>query len=106
MLKAEIGKRIKNIRESMNMSKEEFAKLLGISGQYLGVVERGKSYLSIEKLEKLCNLTNLSSDFILFGKNYNIPKETSKLLSEYTDEQIKSGCAALEQFAIFIKQIG
>ena len=44
-MKEEIGLRIKNIRESMNMSKEEFSKLLGISGQYLGIVERGGSYL-------------------------------------------------------------
>lgn len=105
MLREEIGIRIKHIRESMNMSKEELAKLLGISGQYLGIIERGKSYLSVEKLEKLCNLTHLSADFILFGKDYNIPETTSKLLSEYTDDQIKSGCSALEQLAIFIKHI-
>lgn len=41
-MKKQIGLRIKNIRENMNMSKEEFSKLLGISGQYLGIVERGK----------------------------------------------------------------
>lgn len=105
MLREEIGIRIKHIREGMNMSKEELAKLLGISGQYLGIIERGKSYLSVEKLEKLCNLTHLSADFILFGKDYNIPETTSKLLSEYTDDQIKSGCSALEQLAIFIKHI-
>ena len=50
-MKKQIGLRIKNIRENMNMSKEEFSKLLGISGQYLGIVERGKSCLSIEKLK-------------------------------------------------------
>ena len=32
-MKEEIGLRIKNIRERKNMSKEEFSKLLGISGQ-------------------------------------------------------------------------
>lgn len=105
MLKEEIGIRIKHIREDMNMSKEDFAKLLGISGQYLGKVERGKSLLSVEKLEKLCNLTHLSSDFILFGKDYSIPEKTSKLLSKYTIEQIDAGCNTLEQFAIFLKTI-
>ena len=59
-MKKQIGLRIKNIRENMNMSKEEFSKLLGISGQYLGIVERGKSCLSIEKLKRLCDLTNTS----------------------------------------------
>ena len=32
-MKKEIGKRIKNIRENMGLTKEAFAKLLGISGQ-------------------------------------------------------------------------
>lgn len=103
MLKEEIGNRIKSIREGMNMSKEEFARLLGVSGQYLGVVERGKSCLSIEKLEKLCNISHLSADFILFGKDYNVPESTSKLLSKYSDKQIEIGCEALEQLALFIK---
>ncbi|MGN1328005.1 MAG: helix-turn-helix domain-containing protein [Clostridia bacterium] len=105
MSKKEIGIRIKHIRENMNMSKEELAKLLGISGQYLGTIERGKSCLSIDKLEKLCNLTHLSADFILFGKDYNIPETTRKLLSKYTDDQIITGCLTLEQLALFIKHI-
>lgn len=50
MLKEEIGKRIKNIRLDMNLSKQDFAKLLGISGQYLGMVERGNGSLSFDKL--------------------------------------------------------
>lgn len=102
-MKAEIGKRIQNIRENMNMSKESFAKLLGISGQYLGIVERGKSYLSIEKLKILCDITNLSADYILFGKDSNIINDTKQILSEFSDEQIKIGCDTLNKLALFIK---
>lgn len=105
MDKKEIGLRVKRIRESMHLSKEEFAKLLGISGQYLGIVERGESCFSIEKLEKLCKLTHLSADYILFGKDYKLPNKTNKLLSKYSEDQIKSGCAVLEQFALFLKEI-
>lgn len=105
MLKEEIGARIKRIREDMNMSKEKLARELGISGQYLGAVERGKSLLSVEKLKKLCDLTHLSADFILFGKDYRIPESTRKLLSKYTDDQIKSGCSAVRQFALFVKHL-
>lgn len=104
-MKEEIGLRIKSIRESMHMSKEEFAKLLGISGQYLGIVERGKSCLSIEKLKKLCDLTNLSADYILFGKNTDLEYSTNKLLSDFTNEQIESGCDTLKKLAIFLKSM-
>lgn len=105
MLKKEIGLRIKNIRLNMNLSKQKLASILGISGQYLGMIERGEGSLSVEKLQILCNLTNLSADYILFGKDLTIPLEISKALSQYSDTQINSGLATLEKFAIFLKHI-
>lgn len=105
MLKTEIGLRIKNIRESMGLSKEKLSKQLGVSGQYLGMVEHGKGCLSIEKIEKLCEMTNLSADYILFGKDYSIPASAQKALNEYSEEQIKSGCELLEKFAMFMKSL-
>ncbi len=104
-MKKEIGARIKSIRENMHLSKNKFAKLLGISGQYLGVIESGKSCLSIEKIKILCDLTNLSADYILFGKNITIKQETSKMLSKFTDDQIEKGCDTLKKLAYFIKSI-
>ena len=102
-MKDEVGKRIRQIREDMGMTKEKFAKLLGISGQYLGVVEHGKSYLSIEKLKILCELTNLSADYILFGKDHNVISNTQKALSELSENQIAAGCEALQKLALLIK---
>lgn len=103
-MKEEIGKRIRKIREDMGMTKEKFAKLLEISGQYLGVVEHGKSYLSIEKLKTLCDLTNLSADYILFGKDDNIVNSTQKLLSEFSNKQIEIGCETLQKLALLMKE--
>jgi len=102
-MKEDVGKRIKEIRENMGLTKEKFAKLLGISGQYLGVVEHGKSYLSIDKLKILCDLTNLSADYILFGKDNALINNTQKALSEFSTEQIKIGCEALQKLATLLK---
>lgn len=102
-MKEEIGKRIREIRENMNLTKEDLAKELGMSGQYLGMIEHGKSYLSIEKLKILCELTNLSSDYILFGKDPKITDSTKELLCDFTVEQLQSGCETLKSLAIFIK---
>ena len=41
-LRIEIGKRVTEIRTKMQMSKNEFARLIGMKNQYLGDVERGK----------------------------------------------------------------
>ncbi len=103
-MKEEIGKRIKQIREDMGMTKEKFANLIGISGQYLGVVEHGKSYLSIEKLKNLCDITNLSADYILFGKDNNVVDNTKQILSEFSDKQIELGCETLQKLALLIKE--
>lgn len=102
-MKEEIGERIKNIRESMNMTKENFAKKIGISGQYLGLIEHGKNYLSIEKLKVLCDFTNLSADYILFGKDQNVIDNTKNILSEFSEKQIEVGCDMLKKLALFIK---
>ena len=104
-MKEEFGLRIKNIRENMKMTKEEFAKLIGISGQYLGLVEHGKNYLSIEKLKVLCDLTNLSADYILFGKDTNLIDNTSILLSEFSQKEIENGCETLKKLALMLKNI-
>ena len=100
-MKEEIGLRIKEIRESMNLTKEKLAKELGISGQYLGMIEKGKNYISIEQLKTLCELSNHSSDYILFG----IPEknETQLLLKNFSAKQIEDGCKLLKELAIFIK---
>lgn len=102
-MKKEFGLRVKEIREGMNLTKEEFAKLLGISGQYLGLIEHGKNYLSIDKLKKLCDLSNLSADYILFGKDNNLVDNTKNLLSEFSQEQIEMGCETLKKLCYLIK---
>ena len=100
----EIGLRIKHIRESMNMSKEKFAKQLGISGQYLGIVEKGNSCLAVDKLQKLCEFTNYSADYILFGQESRITSTTKEALQGLSEEQIRYACNALSDIAMFIKK--
>lgn len=102
-MKKEIGLRIRAIREKMNLTKEEFSKKIGISSQYLGMIEKGKNNISIETLKLLCDFTNLSADYILFGKEENLTNETKELLKKFTNEQIENGCKMLRNLAIFIK---
>lgn len=102
-MKKQIGKRIEKLREDMNFTKEAFAKEIGISGQYLGLIEHGKNYPSIEKLKLICDFTNTTADYILFGKDENIVSNTQNVLSEFTHEQLTSACDAIKNIAIFIK---
>lgn len=66
-IKIDIGKRIEFIRNEKNMTKEDFAKLINISGQHLGKTIVGKKGMSIEKIIEISNKTGYSTDFILKG---------------------------------------
>lgn len=102
-MKKEICERIINIRRNMNMSKEQFGRLIGISGQYLGTVEAGVHGLSMETFISLCEKTNTSADYILFGKENisdNILRHTFDGISI---NQISSAFAAIQNVALFIR---
>ena len=102
-MKEEIGKRVTKIRGGMKMTKEEFAKMLEMSGQHLGAIEKGKNALTCDKLKMLCEKTGVTSDYVLFGKEENIVENTRNTLKNFSDEKIQSACKAIEKIAMFIR---
>lgn len=54
-LKVGLGKRIKKIRESKNFTQEYLAELVGIEQATLSNIERGKSYPSVDTLQKIAD---------------------------------------------------
>lgn len=102
-MKREIGKRISEIRKSMNLNKEQFAKLIGISGQYLGTVENGVNGLSLDKIITLCEKTNTSADYLLFGKKNITDERIKNLFSGIDKDKILHAFQSLEEIALFIK---
>lgn len=104
ILKIEIGKRVKEIREKrMHMSKCEFAKLIGMKNQYLGTVENGQRGLTVEKVIEICNKTGISSDYLLRGIEYSIEEKTKKILTKYSNEDIYNAFEILKDLAISLK---
>ena len=83
-IKKEIGERIEFIRNNKNMTKEEFAELINITGQHLGKVIIGEKGLSIEKIIEISEKTGYSTDYILKGKI-----SESEIINEKVDK-IKS----------------
>lgn len=100
----ERGKRIKNIRENeLHMNKTQLAKEIGVSSQFLGLVENGKGNLVYKSLKRLRNLSGHSSDYILFGIDDSSISETKKILEQYSEIEINEAMKLLNNIAIFIK---
>ena len=100
------GQRIKMIREhELCMNKTQFAKAIGVSGQFLGLVEDGKGNLVYKSIKKLWDLSGHSADFILYGLDDNIIKETRKCLNKYSETQIIETLEIIKNITHFIKNL-
>lgn len=100
----ERGKRIKNIRENeLHMNKTQLAKEIGISSQFLGLVEEGRGNLVYRSIKKLRKLSGHSSDYILFGLDDDIIKETKQYLDKYSEEEIIRFIKIIKEITFFMK---
>ena len=71
-----IGKRIKEVRQELRLSQEQFGQIFGTGKSYISAVENDKSKLSLENLVKLLVDCHVSIDYILggIGKPFIAPK--------------------------------
>ncbi|MBR5516850.1 MAG: helix-turn-helix transcriptional regulator [Firmicutes bacterium] len=63
----EMGKRIRDRREAMGLSREDLSELLDVSSQFIADVEYGNKGLSIKRLYLLSQVLGVTSDYILAG---------------------------------------
>ena len=62
-----IGKRIKLRRKELNIKQNELAEKLNISNNHLSSVENGREKPSLELLLNICELLNVTTDYLLLG---------------------------------------
>lgn len=70
-LNISIGKRVRSTRELMSLSREHFAELCDISSSFLSDVEHGKKSMTVKTLRKICNVGNVSPNYIVLGISEN-----------------------------------
>ena len=64
MIDARIGKQIKEYREKIGLTQEQFAEKTGLTTNYISTVERGASFPRCEKLITILNALEVSADAI------------------------------------------
>lgn len=69
MFKKEIGKRIREIRQEKNITREKLADEADITTKFLYEIENGKKGVSAKTLLKIATALSCSCDYILLGVN-------------------------------------
>lgn len=67
MIKEEIGKRIKQLRQETDLSQEKFALKIGMDRTYYASVENGKRNISVINLEKIAKGFGISLSELFRG---------------------------------------
>lgn len=65
---AEIGKRIQSRRKQQGLTQEQLADRMNVSIQMISNLERGNKSIRIDNLINLCQILDVSTDYILTGK--------------------------------------
>ena len=100
------GQRIKEIRENeLRLNKTDLAKKIGISSQFLGLVEDGKGNLVYRSIKLLRDLSGHSADYILYGLDDNIISETKECLEEYTEEELMEAIKIIKHLSLFLRNL-
>jgi transcriptional regulator with XRE-family HTH domain len=74
--KKSIGKRVARLRNDAGLTQLKLSEMINIHEKNLSSIERGINGLSMETLIALCEVFNISADYILFGekeRNTNTP---------------------------------
>ena len=97
------GKRIKDIRENeLKLNKSDLAKKIGISSQFLGLVEDGRGNLMYRSIKRLRELSGHSSDYIIFGLDDTILDKTKQYMEYFSEDEIKYGINILKDLSYLL----
>lgn len=60
-----IGRNIRKFRQAQKLRQEDLAEKAGLSVNYIGALERGEKYPSLETFIVIANVLNVTSDMLL-----------------------------------------
>jgi transcriptional regulator with XRE-family HTH domain len=105
MIDKRIGKRIKEQREILGLTQDEFAEKVGLTPNYISTVERGASFPRCEKLLAIINGLETSADAIFCDViDHSTSYQTSRLSRELNELPIDEQKRILQMIELMIKQ--
>lgn len=99
--KQEIGARIRDWRERLNLSREQFAMEANISVPFLCDIENGKKAPSLYVFRKIAAALNVSADQLIFG---NSRRAVTVTISKMLDGLSADDLANIEKLLRVVKE--
>lgn len=100
--KPAMGRRIQKARKAARMTQMKFAEKIDVSTQYVSDLERGIVGCSVATLLKICDVLEVSADFLLMGQKADSPNFPT-LAKEFSDLSPKEQKLVEEGFALLKK---
>jgi len=86
-----LGRRVKKLRKELGIKQTELADSLGISYQYMSMIETGKRQLSLSLLVDLANKLGATTDELLYGSldslNTKYDQDMQDIMEDCTAEE-------------------
>lgn len=97
------GNRIRSIREAANLSRETAAERAGTGANYLGEVERGEKFPTLEMLERIAAALKVSPSALFEYEaeevdNQILMSKLQQLLSRLKTDQLQQALRVLKAF--------
>lgn len=100
-----MGKRVREHREKLNYTREEFAEKLDISARFVTDIELGKKGMSIDTLIKICELLSVSADYIIWGKGEKSENNIAELTACLDEDEIKHAEDLMRTFVKAVSEV-
>ena len=103
----EMGKRVRSRRESLGLSREKLSEYLDVSPQFIADIEYGNKGISIKRFYLLCQVLDVTADYLLAGKAVvlnmeGIHTETAQRIIDFTSGSTYSMNGNLQKISNYI----
>ena len=80
--KTDAGRRIRNCRERLGLSRQRMAEKIGKAEKYYADIERGYCGMSLETMIEISECLGITLDYMIFGdeNKQELPEESKQLL--------------------------
>lgn len=88
-----LGARIKELRKAKRLSQDELSEKINIDPKHISRIEVGKSYPSLDTLEKIAKALNVEIkdlfEFMHLSRSKELTDNVSKLLKEADEDNLR-----------------